>query len=334
MDLIEKARAVLATEAQALRDVSEQLDDSFARAIDILAGCEGRVILTAVGKSGHIARKIAATLASTGTPAFFLHPTEGGHGDLGMVTPHDVILAISNSGESEELKGILPALQRMRVPIVALCGYLNSTLARASEVTIDISVGREADPLNAAPTASTTAALAVGDAVAVVLQGRKNFTSEDFVVFHPGGALGRRFAKVRDYMHKDEENPVISRKGSVKDALAELTTKGLGAVSITDENEKLVGILTDGDVRRLFQHATFELAGILSAPVSRVMNTDPASVPPDTLCTAAMRIMEEVRGDGQSISVLPIVDEQRHVLGMIRLHDLVKGGFAMPTVSE
>jgi len=249
--IIEQAQKVLAVEAQAIERLIPRIDEHFIKAIELLLDCKGRVIVTGMGKSGLVGKKIAATLASTGTPSFFLHPAEGIHGDLGMVTADDVVISLSNSGETTEVVSILPIIKRIGASIIAMCGNSQSTMALNADVFIDVSVAEEACPLGLAPTASTTATLAMGDAIAVVLLSKRKFTPEDFALFHPGGSLGRKLLlTVENVMHSGEDNPIVSAETNVKEALFVMTSKGLGATAVVDQSGCLLGILTDGDIRR------------------------------------------------------------------------------------
>jgi len=315
---LEKAKEVFWIEAQAISQLAQNLDQGFVVAVETILQCKGRVVVTGMGKSGLIGRKIAATLASTGTPAFFLHPAEGIHGDLGMVTSQDIVLAISNSGETEELVNLLPVLKRLGVTIIALTGKKDSTLAKNSETFLHIGIEKEACPLGLVPTASTTATLAMGDALAVVLLEARNFQPEDFALFHPGGSLGRRLLlTVADLMHGGEGNPLIGAKSKVKEALFEITAKKLGAVNVINEEGVLVGIITDGDLRRHLEQD----AMLLEREVSRVMTKEPKTILPGRLAAQALKMMED-----KSITVLPVVEENQKVIGMIHLHDILKAG--------
>lgn len=313
---IETGRRVIKTEIQGLEQVLSDLDRGFARSLDILAACTGRIVITGVGKSGLVGRKIAATLSSTGTPSFFLHPVEGAHGDLGMIREEDVILAISNSGETDELNAIMPAFKNLGTQVLALTGDPDSSLARLANATIRIRVPREACPLGLAPTASTTAALAVGDALAVGLIEIKAFSKKDFQKNHPGGTLGQRLAmRVGELMHR-ENLPVVEIGASLKNALDILNTRGLGTVLLT-ENKRLRGILTDGDVRRIVCSGSLDP----EKPVQKFMTVDPRQVTPDTSAARAMDIMEE-----KAITVIPVVDEKGLLCGLVHMHDLLGKG--------
>lgn len=321
MAATDTAARVLQDEAAAVLALIDRLDGGFETAIRLIENARGRVVLTGMGKSGHIARKIAATMASTGTPAFFLHPAEGIHGDLGMVTADDVVIAYSNSGETAEVLNILPSLKRIGAKLIAVVGRTDSTLAKNADAVLDAGVEKEADSLGLAPTSSTTAALALGDALAVTLMERNHFTADNFAVFHPGGSLGKKLLLTVDMvMHKGEENPCIGSSASVKDALFVMTDKGLGAVSVLDSEGKLIGLLTDGDVRRgLNREADF-----LSLPVTSVMTVRPQVISADRLAAESLRLMENHRP--HPITVLPVTDEDGKAIGMVHITDLLKQG--------
>lgn len=315
---LDKAKEVFQIEAQAILKLGENLDQGFIQAVETILACKGRVVVTGMGKSGLIGRKIAATLASTGTPAFFLHPAEGIHGDLGMVTRQDVVIAISNSGETEEIVNILPVLKRIGSTVIALTGKKESTLAKNSEIFLSVGIEKEACPLGLAPTASTTATLAMGDALAIVLLEARNFRPEDFALFHPGGSLGRRLLlTVGDLMHGGEEIPLVQSGRKVKEALFEITAKKLGAVSVIDEKGYLLGIVTDGDIRRHLEQDE----KLLEKEVSEIMTEGPKTIGSGRLAAQALKLMED-----QSITVLPVVDDQQKIIGMIHLHNLLKAG--------
>ena len=321
MSEIEVAARVLHEEAEAILSLIDQLDDSFEDAVRLIENSSGRVILTGMGKSGHIAKKISATMASTGTPSFFLHPAEGIHGDLGMVTSEDVVIAYSNSGETVEILNIIPSLKRIGAKMIAVVGNIHSTLAKNSDVILYAGAKKEADTLGLAPTSSTTAALALGDALAVTLMERKKFTADNFAIFHPGGSLGKRLLlTVEMVMHKGEMNPVISENASVKDALFIMTSKGLGAVSAVDENNILKGLLTDGDVRRGLEKET----AFLSLSVKDCMTKSPVIITSDKLAAEALHIME--KHVPHPITVLPVIDKEGKSAGMIHITDLLRQG--------
>ena len=314
------ARQVIEIEQQAIAALAARIDESFDAACRLMLQCEGRVIVTGMGKSGHIGGKIAATLASTGTPAFFVHPGEASHGDLGMVTRQDVVLALSNSGETSELLAILPVIKRLGVPLIALTGKPQSTLAQAADAHIDVSVAREACPLNLAPTASTTAALAMGDALAVALLDARAFKPEDFALSHPGGALGRRLLlRVRDVMHIGEALPRVRVFQTIKQALIVISSGGLGMTTVVDEDERLLGLFTDGDLRRILDQEDYDL----SLPIERVMTRNPRTCPPDLLAAEALNIMEQNKING-----LIVTDEADRVIGALNMHDLLRAGVA------
>lgn len=321
MAVTDTAVRVLRDEAAAILALVDQLDSGFEKAVQLIENSRGRVVLTGMGKSGHIARKIAATMASTGTPAFFLHPAEGIHGDLGMVTADDVVVAYSNSGETAEVLNILPSLKRIGAKLIAVVGRTESTLARNADAVLNAGVAKEADSLGLAPTSSTTAALALGDALAVTLMERNHFTADNFAVFHPGGALGKKLLlTVEMVMHKGEENPCIGEDSSVKDALFVMTDKGLGAVSVLDGDGKLVGLLTDGDVRRgLNQSEDF-----LALPVAKAMTVHPQVISADRLAAESLHIMENHKP--HPITVLPVTDRDGRAIGMVHITDLLKQG--------
>jgi len=317
--LIQRARAVLATEAEAIVRLGSRLDTRFVQACELMLACSGRVIVCGMGKSGHIGGKIAATLASTGTPAFFLHPGEASHGDLGMVTRQDVLLMLSNSGETPELLAILPPIKRMGIPLIAVTGRDNSTLAREATIHLDASVEHEACPLGLAPTASTTAALALGDALAVTLLEARGFTAEDFALSHPGGALGRRLLiLVRDVMHSDDNLPVVELGAPLRDALLEITHKGLGITAVVDAQGVLKGVFTDGDLRRALDHATLDL---------RTSRVDDLYTPGGKTCTAHM-LAAEALGlmERTAVNALIVLDENQRPIGAFNTHDLLRAG--------
>ncbi|MCG5534556.1 KpsF/GutQ family sugar-phosphate isomerase [Ectothiorhodospira mobilis] len=314
---LELARAVLETEARGILDLCERLDEAFVRACEHLLGCTGRVVVTGMGKSGHIGGKIAATLASTGTPAFFVHPGEASHGDLGMITPGDTVLALSNSGETDELLTILPLIRRQGVPLVALTGNPRSTLAREATVHLDVSVAREACPLGLAPTTSTTATLAMGDALAVALLEARGFTAEDFARSHPGGRLGRRLLlHVADIMHTGERIPMVRADAALSDALLEITRQGLGMTAVVDEQRHLVGVYTDGDLRRTLDRGL----DIHTTRIGEVMTRQCRHAQPGMLAAEALKLMED-----HKINALPVVEHGR-LVGALNMHDLLRSG--------
>ena len=315
------AQKVLQLEAEAILDLIPRIDEHFDAAVEMILACQGRVVMTGMGKSGIIAHKISATLASTGTPSFYLHPAEGIHGDLGMVTSDDVVIAMSNSGETGEVLNILPSLRRIGAKLIAMVGNAESTLAKNSDVVLDVGVKREACPLGLAPTSSTTAALAFGDALAMALMGKHHFTSKQFAVFHPGGSLGRKLLlTVGDIMHSGSENPVVKGTATVTEALFIITDKGLGAVSVVDDNNIMIGLLTDGDIRRGLSKGV----DFLKRPVTELMTKSPKFITKEKLAAQALHIMES--HTPKPITVLPVLDEERHVIGLLHMTDLVRQG--------
>ena len=321
MDILEEAREVLQEEAIGIEKLIPKLDQSFVNAVNMIMESSGRVVVTGMGKSGHIARKVSATLSSTGTPSIWLHPAEGIHGDLGMVTADDIILAFSKSGETTEIINLLPSLRRIGAKIISIVGNHNSTLAKNSDVILDASVEKEACPLGLAPTTSTTVSLALGDALAVVLLSRHHFTPDQFAVFHPGGSLGRKLLlTVENVMHKGNDNPVINEDSTVQDALFMMTEKGLGAVSVVNGDGVLIGLVTDGDVRRGLETGS----NFLKWPVDAMMTKNPRVITDDQLAAAALHIME--KNQPRPITVLPVVDKDKKAVGMIHLTDLLRRG--------
>jgi arabinose-5-phosphate isomerase len=317
--LIELGRAVLETEAAAITALEQRLGEEFVTACRHMLHCEGRIVVTGMGKSGHIGDKIAATLASTGSPAFFVHPGEASHGDLGMITARDVVLALSNSGETEEILTILPIIKRLGVPLITLTGNPESRLSRAAEANIDVSVEKEACPLGLAPTASTTAALAMGDALAVALLEARGFTEEDFARSHPAGSLGRRLLlRIEDLMHSGDALPRVGESATLSEALLEMSRKGLGMTTVVDSNGKLRGLFTDGDLRRLLDHGE---VSIQQLSVAEVMKTNFTSIEGGLLAAEALRIMDEKR-----INALPIIDSEGALIGALNMHDLLRAG--------
>ncbi len=317
----EKAVEALKIEAEAVEHLTERIDDEFQRAVQCILDCPARVVVTGMGKSGHIGRKMAATFASTGTPAFFMHPGEAFHGDLGMVTEQDVVIAISNSGESSEIVNILPIIRRIGAVIIAMCGRRESSLGKNSDYYIDISVEREACPLGLAPTASTTATLAMGDAMAMALMAERNFTSQDFAMFHPGGALGRKLLlTVEHVMHTGEDNPVVRYDKTAKDALFVMTEKGLGAASVVDERGKFIGLITDGIIRR----ALGKDKNFLDEAVEHIMTANPLTIEKEKLAAAALSVMEKHKP--RPVTVLPVIDAEKNPVGIVHLTDLLRQG--------
>jgi arabinose-5-phosphate isomerase len=316
--LLSLARQVLDIEADALRALSSRLDAGFAGAVQLILACSGRVVVSGMGKSGHVGGKIAATLASTGTPAFFMHPGEASHGDLGMITHNDVVLALSNSGESNEIVSIVPLIKRRGAKLIAMTGNPNSTMAREADVHLNAGVDKEACPLNLAPTASTTAALALGDALAVALLDARGFSADDFARTHPGGTLGRRLlVHVRDIMHSGDALPKVGHDATLKAALFEMTQKGLGMTAVVDPAGKVAGLFTDGDLRRTLEHAL----DLQQAKIADVMTRSPKTIGADELAVAAVEKMETLKING-----LLVVDENNTLVGALNMHDLLKAG--------
>jgi arabinose-5-phosphate isomerase len=317
-EILARARRVLDVETAALTALRDRLGEEFVRAVALLLACRGRVIVTGVGKSGLVCRKIAATLASTGTPAFFLHAGEGSHGDLGTLVRGDVLLAVSNSGETEEVLRVLPAARRLGIPLVAVCGDRDSTLARTSDVILDVSVPEEACPLGLAPTASTTATMALGDALAIALLEERGFSVEDFALLHPAGALGRRLLRVEDVMHRGAEVPLVPEHASLKDSLVEITSKRLGVTGVVDVAGALLGIVTDGDLRRGLERD----ADIRSLTARDLMTRAPKTIGGGALAAEAVAIMER-----HAITSLFILEDgSGRPAGVIHLHDLLRAG--------
>jgi arabinose-5-phosphate isomerase len=321
INILEIARKVLKTEAAAIEGLIERLNSSFQDTIDIIYESKGKVIVTGMGKSGLIGKKIAATLASTGTPAFFMHPAEASHGDLGMVSSEDVVIAISNSGETDELLALVPFLNRFNVHLIAMTGETNSTLAKAADVNLDVTVKEEACPLGIVPTASTTASLAMGDALAVALLTKRGFREEDFASFHPSGSLGKKlFIKVSDLMHTGGALPMIPPDESMTGAVMEISSKRLGIAVVADKDRRIAGIITDGDVRRGLEQwgkALFDMKA------REVMSKDPKTISAEELAAKALSVMER-----HSITVLLVADDTGRAEGIIHLHDILKKGIA------
>ncbi len=316
--LIQLGQSVISTEIDALHALSQRINDAFVEACQMMLDCTGRIVVLGMGKSGHIGNKIAATLASTGTPAFFVHPGEASHGDLGMLVKGDVVLSLSNSGETDEILTILPIIKRLGIPMIALTGNPASTLATEADVSLDVSVAKEACPLNLAPTASTTACLVMGDALAVALLESRDFTAEDFARSHPGGRLGKRLLiHVKDIMHSGESIPQVSRETPFSEALVVMSSKGLGMTMITNDNNEAVGVFTDGDLRRVidkkidFHHCT----------MGEIMTTTFKSVTSDLLAAEALTLMET-----NKINALPVTNENNQLIGVFNMHDLLRAG--------
>jgi arabinose-5-phosphate isomerase len=311
---LETAKRVLRIEARAIEEVMARLDGAFERAVDLLLNCKGRVVVTGMGKSGLVARKISATLSSTGTPSFFLHPADAVHGDLGMLAPGDAMLAVSYGGETDEIIALLEAFKRLEIPLVTLTGKPKSTLGEASAVVLDVSVSEEACSLNLAPTASTTAAMAVGDAIAVALLERRNFQPDDFAALHPGGRLGKKLLRVEHLMHKGAALPSVKESAAMSEVFHEMSAKKLGMTTVVTPDGKLAGILTDGDLRRLMEK---HKGATLDLTASAAMTKNPQTIEPHTLASEALNLMEKRR-----ITSVVVCDPNAKVLGVVHLHDL------------
>ena len=317
IDFIESGLRTIKMEVEAVGLLSSRVNQQFSIACETILACQGRVIVTGMGKSGHIGNKIAATLASTGTPAFFVHPGEASHGDLGMITKADVVIAISNSGNTNEIVTLLPLIARLGIPMISMTGDKHSQLAKAACANLDVSVTIEACPLNLAPTTSTTVALVMGDALAIALLEARGFNAEDFAFSHPSGALGRKLLlRVKDIMHEGDQIPVVNADKTLQDALIEMTQKGLGMTTIMSDDAKLVGIFTDGDLRRIID-LKLDFA---TTSVSDVMSANPKTIPQNMLAAEALTIMEKA-----SITAL-IVEEKDHITGVLHLHDILRAG--------
>jgi len=318
----ERAKKVLRIEAEAIAALVDRIDESFEQAVELILKCKGRVVVTGMGKSGLIGKKIAATLASTGTPALFLHPAEGIHGDLGMVTRGDTVIALSNSGETEELSKMLPSLKRLGIRIISLTGNPGSTLAKNSDVVINVGVKEEACPLGLAPTASTTAALAMGDALAVALLDKRGFREEDFACFHPGGSLGKKLLlRVRDLMHIGNDVPIVSEATLIKDAIYEISSKKMGVTAVISAGGRLTGVISDGDLRRWMEKTEKTGENLLAKKAEEIMTRHPKVANKDSLAAEAVAIMEK-----HSITCLIVTDAAAKPEGVIHLHDLLKAG--------
>ncbi|MEM1082015.1 MAG: KpsF/GutQ family sugar-phosphate isomerase [Pseudomonadota bacterium] len=316
--LLETARSVLDTEAQAIRGLTHRLDDAFVQACSLMLTCDGHLIITGMGKSGHVGHKMAATLASTGTPAFFVHPAEASHGDLGMIKANDLIVALSNSGETAELLALLPVIKRLGVALIAMTGQAESTLARHADVHLDTSVDREACPLGLAPTASTAAQLAMGDALAIALLDARGFTAEDFARSHPGGALGKKLLlHIRDLMHAGEQLPLIKPDQTISEAIVVMTRGRLGLCAVTDGDSRPIGILTDGDLRRGLDG----IGDIRTTPVKQLMTTHPQTIKQDALAASAVELMQSKRIQG-----LLVVNAEQRLVGALNFQDLLQAG--------
>lgn len=317
-DIKRTASRTISMELEAIEALKDRINDDFVRACELILECKGRTIVTGMGKSGHIGNKIAATLASTGTPSFFVHPGEASHGDLGMITKDDLVIGISNSGSSSEIVTLLPLLKRMGVPLISMTGNVDSPLAEAADAQLDISIEMEACPLNLAPTSSTTVTLVMGDALAVALLEARGFSAKDFAFSHPGGALGRKLLlRVGDIMHKDGEVPKVGHNTQLSQALVVMTEKGFGMTTIIDEQQQLIGVFTDGDLRRSVDQGK----DLSRALMSDVMSANPKTVHKDILAAEALGIMEE-----RSITALIVEDDQKHPIGVLHMHDLLRAG--------
>ena len=319
MKSLDHARRVLAIEAQAILDLKDRLGKEFDQAVQLLLKCRGKVVVTGMGKSGQVCRKIAATLSSTGTPAFFLHPAEGIHGDLGMIAKGDVVVAVSNSGETREVIQILPNVKRLDIPLISMTGNCESSLAKSSDVVLDLSVKEEACPMGLAPTASTTVTLAMGDALAVALLEERGFKETDFALLHPGGSLGRRLLWVKDIMKTGDAIPLVEAGTSMKETLIEMTTKRLGVTGVTDAAGKLIGAVTDGDLRRHLGYSE----NVMKKTALEVMSPSPKTIGDSELIGRAMLLMES-----HKITSLFIVDKESYPIGVIHLHDLIEAKLA------
>jgi arabinose-5-phosphate isomerase len=314
--LIRHGRSVIETELKAVENLQDRIDDNFARACRYLLDCQGRTVVIGMGKSGHIGNKIAATLASTGTPAFFVHPSEASHGDLGMITTQDVVIALSNSGETDEIIALLPVIEHLQIPLISLSGNPESSLAKAANVNIDVGVSQEACPLDMAPTSSTTAALIMGDALAITLLKARGFNLEDFALSHPGGSLGRRLLlRVKDIMHSGEEIPCVYEDTLLSNTLVEMTRKGLGATAIIDANNHVLGVFTDGDVRRALDAGT----DVHKTKISEVMTSGCKTIAAGALAIEALSMMET-----HKINALLVVDSTFVLIGALNMHDLLR----------
>lgn len=318
IDSLKLAKDVFRIEAQAVLNLAKRLDKNFVKAVDLISVCKSRVVLTGMGKAGLIAQKISATLSSLGTPSLWLHPAEALHGDLGKVTRDDVIIAISTSGETEEITRLLPLVKRMGAKLIALTGHLKSTLAECADVVLDVSVEKEACPLGLAPTASTTAILAMGDALAVAVLEKKGFKKEDFAFLHPGGALGKKLLlRVEDIMRKAGNNPIVSENALVKNVLLSITRARAGSATLVDKNKKLTGIFTDGDLRRHIKSGT----DLLNRKVKEVMTKSPKAIKKGSLAEEALKVLREYK-----IDEIPVVDEKNRPVGLLDVQDLLKAG--------
>jgi arabinose-5-phosphate isomerase len=317
VEILARARRVIDIESKAIGQLADRLDEQFVRAVDLIMECQGRVIVTGIGKSGVIGQKMSATLSSTGTPSFFLHPAEAIHGDLGMVTKHDVVICLSKSGNTNEISAIIPTLTKMGVPIITITGNLRSALAEKSHVVLDVHVDEEACPNDLAPTASIAAMLAMGDALAIALLQKRGFRREDFAFFHPGGSLGRQFIKIDDIMFTGSRMPVVPLTAKLQQIISEISTKRVGGTCVTDEQGNLAGIITDGDMRRLWSQPV----NIDKLTAKDIMNADPKIIESGALAINAFNILDQ-----HNIMQIIVVDEKKKPVGMIHLHDLLDAG--------
>lgn len=318
MDFCTLGLAVIETEAQAVFELTQRIDERFAQACNILLACKGRIVVTGMGKSGHIANKIAATLSSTGSPAFFMHPGEASHGDLGMITQHDAVIAISHSGNTQELITLLPLLKRLEIPLITLTGNGESTLAKAADINLDVSIKQEACPLGLAPTTSTTVSLVMGDALAIALLQARGFSAEDFALSHPGGSLGKRLLlRIDELCHQGDQLPLVSEHATVSEALIEVTNKKLGMTCVVDTRGVLIGIYTDGDIRRTLTRQ----CDINTTEIKEVMTTNARVIQKGILAAEALAIMQK-----HSITSLIVADEEKRPMAVLHLHDLLKAG--------
>jgi arabinose-5-phosphate isomerase len=317
-DLISSGQRTVQMESDAVSQLHSRIDKNFAAACEKILACKGRVVVTGMGKSGHIGSKIAATLASTGTPAFFVHPGEASHGDLGMITKADVVIAISNSGSTSEILTLIPLIVRLNIPLISMTGDAESELAKTACVNLDVSVEAEACPLNLAPTTSTTVTLVMGDALAIALLEARQFSAEDFAFSHPGGALGRRLLlRVKDIMHQGAEMPTIMAHQTLRDALVEMTQKGFGMTSVMSSDQRLIGVFTDGDLRRIFDLDI----DINTTTIDKVMTSDPKTIDQNMLAAEALTLMED-----RAITALIVKDSESYPVGIVHLHDILRAG--------
>lgn len=320
MNYLENANEVFNIEFDAIKLVQNKLDDSFNKACDLIYNAKGRAIVTGMGKSGHIGNKFSATLASTGTPSFFMHPAEAAHGDFGMTTKDDLIIAISNSGNTEEIIKLLPLIKRLNIPLITITGNKSSILAKAANVNLDVAIEKEACPHNLAPTASTTVALILGDAIAISLLKAKGFSEEDFAFSHPAGTLGRKLLlRVEDLMKKNMQIPKVSPEATLEETIMTISQKGLGMTTVTDQSNQLLGIFTDGDLRRIFT-TNYNLK---TTPIKTIMSTSPITINKEALATKALHIMEKYK-----ITSLAVINEKSKIEGIIHMHDLLTAGIA------